>query len=146
MTWQKLLAENRVAGHQTSKQEIDALRNAVARDLHDTEVPGISADTRFSLAYNAVLLLAKIAVACAGYRVKGHAAHHTTFTALDLAIGPQIANVAVYFDACRLKRNRITYDQANVVTDTETKELLKKAREFRKLIADWIAENHPAYA
>ncbi len=142
MTWNKLLLDHRVESHETSKQELHALHHAVARDLADAAVDGLSADTRFTLAYNGALLLAKTVIACAGYRVKGQGAHYTTFAALDPAMGSKAAALASYFNRCRRKRNTLTYDEADVVTDTEATELLKKVKEFETLVKEWIGENY----
>jgi hypothetical protein len=94
MTWKELLAANRVEIHATTRQELDDLRRAVVRNIHDAAVADLSADNKFGLAYEAGLLLAKMAVSCAGYRVEGQGAHQTTFVALKLAIGND-ANVSV---------------------------------------------------
>jgi hypothetical protein len=56
--------------HTTSKQELDDLRSVVTRNLADAAITALSADNRFGLAYEAGLLLAKMAIAAAGYRVK----------------------------------------------------------------------------
>ena len=127
MTWKELLAENRVETHATSKQELDDLRSAVERNLGDAAIPQLSADNRFGLAYEAALLLGKMAVACAGYRVKGQGAHQTTFAALKLALGAGISKTAAYLERCRRKRNELSYDMAGVVTDTEATEILAQA-------------------
>jgi hypothetical protein len=142
MTWKELLTANRVDNHTTSRQELDDLRRAVSRNLHDAAVPGLSADNKFGLAYEAGLLLAKMAVACAGYRVKGQGAHQTTFTSLKLAIGSSITETASYLDRCRRKRNEISYDTAGLVSDTEAEELLKEVKQFQINIESWIAENY----
>jgi hypothetical protein len=52
------------------------MRALVARDLADAQVQGLSADRRFATAYNAALQTAKMAIACAGYRVTAKAGHH----------------------------------------------------------------------
>ena len=98
MSWQQLSAANRVRSHATSWQELTDLRAVIARDLQDAAVAGLSADRRFATAYNAVLQLTKMVVACSGYRVVGQGHHQTTFEALELAMGPSIAASAVYFD------------------------------------------------
>ena len=134
MSWQDLLASNRVERHATSRQEIADLRAAAGRNLRDAAAAAISADNRFGLAYEAVVILAKMVIACAGYRVKGIAAHQTTFIALPLAMGEQAASDAAYFDACRRKRNVLSYDRADVVTGTEVTELLTKARRYRQAV------------
>lgn len=135
--------ENRVQPHQTSRQELDALRALVERDLKDAGLAGLSVDRRFATAYNAVLQLAKMVIACAGWRVRGEGHHRTTFEALELALGPGVAPIVTYFDACRRKRNQVEYDLANVASQTEAGELLRKAEEFRQLVAQWIAAQHP---
>jgi len=78
MTWQQLLANGRAQAYATSKQELDDLREVIERDLSDAAIPALSADRRFATAYNAVLQLAKMAIACAGYRVSARSGHHQT--------------------------------------------------------------------
>jgi hypothetical protein len=147
MTWQELLKTRRVQRHKTSKRELDGLRAVVERDRKDASLPGLSEDRRFATAYNCVLQLAKMAIACAGYRVTAKQGHHeNTFVALELAVGPPVAKLVKYFDICRRKRNLVDYSLANVVTETELAELLEKAAEFRTTIEGWIAKNHPHLA
>lgn len=78
-----LLASKRLQRHLTSPSEVAGLRKLIARDLRDATVPGLSADRVSATAYNAVLQLSKMALACAGFRVStnvpGH--HQTTFEA-----------------------------------------------------------------
>lgn len=117
----------------------------IARDLSDASITALSADRRFATAYNAALQTAKVAIACAGYRVSARAGHHAvTFEATQLAVGPRTAALADYFDACRRKRNIIDYDNASVATDTEATELLRKADEFLVLVEEWLSVNHPS--
>jgi len=143
MTWKEWLAENRVEPHATSKQELADLRSAVERNLRDAAIPQLSADNRFGLAYEAALLLGKMAVACAGYRVKGQGAHQTTFAALKLALGAGVSKTSSYLERCRRKRNELSYDMAGVVTDTEAAEILAQIKEFQKSVEKWIAKSHP---
>jgi uncharacterized protein (UPF0332 family) len=146
MTWQNLLANGRIKRHTTSPQEILDLREVIKRDLRDARVEMISADRRFATAYNAVLQLAKIVIACSGYRVAGLAHHQTTFEALELAMGPKVSRQVAYFDTCRRKRNQVDYDFALVTSDTEVEELLSKAEEFQNMVEDWIRLHHSKYA
>lgn len=96
VTWSQLLAQHRVQKHATSKQELDDLRAVVARDLADADLQGLSDDRRFATAYNAVLQLSRMAIACAGYRTTGTAHHYTTFEALPLAMGADVSTLATY--------------------------------------------------
>lgn len=138
-----MLAANKVQRHATTRQEQDDLRSVVERDLADAALPGLSDDRAFATAYNAVLQLAKMAIAAAGYRVVGQGHHHTTFQAIELALGPTTVAYTAYFDACRRKRNQLDYDVADVATHTESQELLTKAREFQALVETWLAKNYP---
>ena len=146
MTWKELLAAQRVEPHATSKQELDDLRSAIRRNLRDAALPGLSADNKFGLAYEAGLLLAKMAVACAGYRVKGQGAHQTTFIAVKIAIGSSIAKTTSYLDRCRRKRNEISYDMAGLASDTEAAELVAEMKIFQRTVEDFIAGRFPHLA
>jgi hypothetical protein len=76
MSWKKLLAEHKVHTHTTSKKELDALRAVIKRNLADASIKGLSEDRRFATAYNAVLQIAKMAIARAGYRLATTPGHH----------------------------------------------------------------------
>jgi uncharacterized protein (UPF0332 family) len=146
MSWKALLASRTVQPHKTSLKEIEGLRHLVARDLADAAIEELSADRRFATAYNAVLQLSKVAIACAGYRVTSGAGHHQkTFEAVKAALGKPGETLADYFETCRRKRNLIDYDASEVVTDTEAQELLDKAEEFREMVEKWIVKHHPAF-
>jgi uncharacterized protein (UPF0332 family) len=146
MTWKELLAENRVEPHTTSKQELDDLRSAVNRNLCDAAITQLSADNRFALAYEGALLVAKMALACAGYRVKGQGAHQTTFAALKIVFGAGVSKTVAYLDRCRRKRNELSYDAAGVVTDTEAAEILAEAKTLQNTVEQWITKNHPHFS
>ena len=66
MSWTQLLANKDVQKHKTSKQELNNMRELIARYLADGGVAGLSADRRFATAYNAALQAANMAIACAG--------------------------------------------------------------------------------
>jgi hypothetical protein len=144
MSWKKLLQNNKVHQHTTSRQELTEIRRLVARDLADAAIPALSEDRRFATAYNAALQTAKMAIACAGYRIGSVPGHHRlTFEAAKLSIGKQAEHLADYFDACRRKRNEIDYTGATIATVTEAGELLH-AKSFLDLVELWIDTTYPA--
>lgn len=122
------------------------MRAAAERNLKDASIEELSDDNRFSIAYQAALLTAKMAIACAGYRVKGQGAHHTTFQAIPLALGAKYQPIADYFDVCRRKRNDIVYDSEGIVSLRDVEELLENASQFAADVEAWIKKNHPALA
>jgi uncharacterized protein (UPF0332 family) len=118
----------------------------VDRDLRDAELAGLSHDRRFAIAYNAVFLLGKMVLACAGYRALAGAHHRTTFDAVPLAMGAAEADRSRYFQTCRRKRNIVDYDFASEATETEAAELLTAAHAFRDDVERWIAASFPRFA
>jgi len=137
-----LLASKRLERHRVHPHEIESLRKLVARDLKDAAIPGLSADRTFATAYNAVLQLSRMALASAGYRVSstlpGH--HQTTFEAAGIVLGSPARRFTDYFETCRRQRNVIDYDYAEVATDSQALELLKKAADYQNLVEAWIAK------
>jgi hypothetical protein len=145
VSWRRLLADNRAERHEATKQELDDVRAAVERNLRDASIKQLSADNRFGLAYEAALLLAKMVVACAGYRVKGPGAHKTMFDAVEVAMGAEVSDAALYFDRCRRKRNDLSYDAAGIISETEAEELLEEAGRFRVSVESWISKYYPQF-
>ena len=91
------------------------MRALIARDLADAQVAGLSVDRRFATAYNAALLATHMGA----------------------------AKYADYFDTCRRKRNLIDYTRSSVATETEAREIVKKATEFHEFVEAWIETNFP---
>ena len=148
MTLQKLQADGLLKPHKTSKAELDELREAVAVKLKDARSTSISDDTRFTTAYGAALLLAKMALACAGYRLDAKAGghHKTAFGTLQFTLGTPADQLASYFDVCRRKRNTIDYDRAHVASRADADEIVQRTQELQVLVEGWIAANHPRLA
>jgi hypothetical protein len=135
------LDERRVAKEPPSHEELRQLRFVAERSLADAQVEGLSNDGRFGLAYDAARSLATLVVRAAGYRVKGHGgAHYNTFLALEAAGPRTFKRYAVYFNACREKRNDLSYESAEVVSEREVAELLRTVPEFAGVVDLWVRE------
>jgi hypothetical protein len=141
MSWAKLLGRY-VTAEPTSKAELDNLRSIVTRSLQDAVAPGLSADARFVMAYDAARTLSLFLVRSEGYRPKSVGGHYNTFLALQEA-DPTFAPLSAYFDGCRMKRNGCEYDFAGGVTDTDADGLLKAAQQFAIDAEAWMAARHP---
>lgn len=138
-----MLTARKIHAHRTSKQEVDELRAVVKRDLTDAALPALSEDRRFATAYNAALQIARMATACAGYRVASVPGHHAfSFECAGLALGKPADQLLLFFDGCRRKRNVIDYTGVQIATATEAAELLQRAQEFSALVESWIKANH----
>ncbi len=138
------MASRDVQPHRTSKKELDDIRALVARDLRDANIAALSADRRFATAYNAALLTAHMAIACAGYRVVAKTGHHKlAFDSIALALGAGAGKYADYFETCRRKRNVIDYTRSHVVTESEAAEIVEQVTEFHEFVEAWIDSNFP---
>src|ERR1700722_19546254 len=141
MTWRELLGAKRVAKESTDRTEIQILRKMAHRSLDDAHAKGLSNDGRFGLAYDAVRVLATIVVRACGYRPKKEGgAHYNTFQALNAA-GPEFESLAVYFDACRRKRNEFNYEASEIVSGSESEELVLKAAGFGQMVDSWLKKH-----
>lgn len=148
MNWKQQLQDGSVQQHTPTKREIADLRGVVRRNLADAALFRLSADNRLGIAYEAVLVSCKIAVHASGYRVRSTipGAHAKTLECAQIAIGPAVSTIITYFDAVRRKRNRLSYDVAGTVSDTEAEEALKHARGFQSTVDAWLARHHPGLA
>jgi len=144
-SWAKLLANRTVTRLPTTKAELDNLRSIVTRSLNDVKAPGLSADARFSMAYDAARTLSLIIVRAAGYRPRSVGAHYNTFAALEVA-DPVFAQRSAYFDGCRTKRNASDYDFAGGITDTDAAGLLATVQQFATDAEAWVKAHHPQLA
>jgi hypothetical protein len=79
MTWAKLLANNKVTRQHAAKKELDNLRSIVSRSLKHVPAPGLSADARFIMAYDAARTLSLMIVRSSDYRPKAAGGHYNTF-------------------------------------------------------------------
>jgi len=111
--------------------------------LTDASVAGLSPDRRFLIAYDAVLALATVPLACAGYQTHGAGHHRVTFQALPLVMGKESAGLATYLESCRTKRNVGTYDREGRISDAEADELVAEAKGLKKLVEAWLKKSHP---
>ena len=145
MSLEDLYKQGRLRKHRTSAKEIKDLLQVIERDLKDAEIKGLSTDRRFAIAYNAALQLAIITLYCKGYRPFGLGHHFTVFQGMKESMGDDYADLADYFDACRVKRNVTDYDRAGGISETEAEELLKEVSQFREIIVNWLKSYHPRF-
>ena len=109
MTLDDWLRRGWLTSHQTSTREIADLLALADRDLAASRTPGLDADWRLSIAYNAALQLATAALAACGYRATREAHHYRVLQSLALTIGADAALVH-QLDQFRRKRNLGAYE------------------------------------
>ncbi len=123
--------------------EVAGLLETAEQDLADAAAAGLSADGKFIFGYGASQALSAAVVRAAGYKTRGQGHHQTLFAALAVLMPAEKAT-AKYFDKCREKRNKISYERPRQATATEADEVVKEARAFRDKVLAWLAANFPA--
>ena len=143
MKLKRLLSQDRLRPHKTSKEEINNLLRLIKRDIKDAKVQALSHDRQFATAYNAVLQMAIILLYCKGYKPSGIGQHFTAFQMLKEVMGKEYYALSDYFDSCRAKRNLTDYSYAGKISKTEVEELIIEAERFMEVIVAWLKNNYP---
>lgn len=125
-----------------SKNETADLLKNVDEFLTDSKSTTVSNNTRFNTAYNAALLLAKVALRACGYRTAGSGAHHFDLIwSLHETIGTP-SDFSEKFQKFSKKRHQSSYD-AIPVSDKELKGMIELAEDLYRRVRKWLKANHP---
>jgi hypothetical protein len=114
------------------EREIAKLLAAAQRLLRDARIPKISADGRFSVAYNAAHSLALAALRAAGYRPVGPGHRRILFQVLEFTAGAS-RRLSVALAQHHDRRNKVEYE-ASDPTELEATDLLELALELEALV------------
>ena len=128
MTLENLLQIGKLKPHEPSLNELQRLLEAARRNLKDAQLAGLRAESRFDIAYKAVMQCALLAMMAHGYRPStnepGH--HALVIQSLPKTLGMP-AEEMVVLDALRRKRNLNDYSGAGV-SELEAESCLRAAR------------------
>ena len=143
MTLQNLLRIGKLKDYVPTAVEVLRLLAAIERNLADAAVPEISDESRFDIAYKAVMQCALAAMLASGYRPStsepGH--HVTLIQSLPLTLG--VDNTTwVVLDALRRKRNANDYT-GDVVTPDVVAECVVQATRLRTVLRKRLTNTHP---
>ncbi len=128
--------------HRTSLEEIKDLLGLVERDLADCRTPGLSTDWRFSIAYNAALQTATVALAASGYRAAREAHHYRIIQSLAYTITADKDTIN-QLNRFRKKRNIGGYERVGTISDMEADEVFTLAKNLLNDVDQWLRKNHP---
>jgi len=110
------------------------LTEAAQASLRDAKLNSISNESRFDLAYKAIMQSAKAALQAKGYRVltskPGH--HQLMLQVLPLTIGLD-KNKVILLDHLRMQRNAIDYS-GDIVSEALTTEAITQAENLLNLV------------
>ncbi|NUQ65179.1 MAG: hypothetical protein HUU20_22160 [Pirellulales bacterium] len=131
--------------HETSRKEITDFLSVIDRDLQDCQTPGLSADWRLSIAYNAAVQVAVAGLAAEGYRTVRESHHHRAIHSLAFTLGLETTTIT-QLDAFRKKRNISDYERAGATSDKEVGEMTALAAKLREDLIRWLRERHSELA
>jgi hypothetical protein len=121
------------------------LLEIVERELADASVPALSDAGRFTHAYDAALLLCKLALHASGFEVKKRApGHHLLWiNSLEFTLGTGQKAALIHISQSSKLRHMSLYDHAGVVQKQDADDLLVAARQLRADVLNWLRTRHP---
>lgn len=143
MSLDDLLRFGKLERHNTSTEEVKSLFGVVERCIKDASQKAISLDLRYVAAYQAALAAADALLNCLGYKTAKTGRHYMVWEALRQALDASFKDTLALFNDARSKRGDAFYDHADVVSETEFKELFAEADKFAKLIRAKIKKEFP---
>ncbi|KXJ31380.1 MULTISPECIES: DNA-binding protein [unclassified Pseudomonas] len=122
---------------------IQRLLEAAQRSLTDACLPILSSESRFDLAYKAIMQGANAALQANGYRTltsrPGH--HQTMIQSLPRTVELDTSTMLV-LDTLRKQRNVIDYS-GDLVSDSMAQEALQQAEVLLQHVTHWLKQNRP---
>jgi uncharacterized protein (UPF0332 family) len=126
-----------------SPKTISPLLQICERDLMQSGLKGLGMDWQLSIAYNAALQAATVALLASGYRVRKNEGHHyRVIQSLAFTINAD-TKLINKFDKFRQKRNISDYERVDTITQIEADAMVDLARNLRDTVVEWLKNNHP---
>jgi hypothetical protein len=146
MSLQNWLQIGQLTNHQATVAEMRNLLGVVDREIADAGVAGLSDDGRFTHAYDAALLLCKLALHAAGFEVPKRAqGHHALWiNSLEFTLGATHKGTLIHLSKSAKLRHITLYDHAGVVQKQDADDLLEAARQLRAGVLHWLRSQHPS--
>lgn len=146
MSLENLTKIGRLKPHSASKEDVAKLLTAARRNLNETGIAGLSSETRFDLAYKAVMQCGLVALMANGCRPStnepGH--HATIIQTLPLTIGLDSDRMIV-LDKMRRTRNVNDYS-GDIVTEEQAAACIRSAESLLNTVANWLKQNRKEWA
>ena len=138
MTLNNLVQIGKLKPHKTTREEIARLLAAMRRNLQDARLADISPESRFDIAYKAVMECALVAVMANGFRPStsepGH--HATVIQSLPKTVGLSNERLIV-LDKLRKKRNLSDYTGEGI-SDEEAAACVRAAVDLATTVEQWL--------
>jgi uncharacterized protein (UPF0332 family) len=139
--FEDLIRESRIRPIRVSPSEIKRALERAQRDLKTARrIMVLDRDWGFAVSYNAILQASRAYMFSQGYRPNTAEGHKNTFAFMSEALGEEYKDLITWFDRMRNKRNQAIYDAVGIITETEARQILKRATEFVSLIKNKISK------
>jgi len=139
MNLEKMLSEDKIEAINTDKKLIKksfkrSLKNLKsAKNIFKSE----EYDWALAIAYNSTLQAGRALMFSKGYRPKGQNKHVSVIEFVHSEFGKNISSKMIkLFNNFRKKRNKVVYEEYDIVSEDEAKEAIEFAEEFLKLVKD----------
>lgn len=144
MSLQNWLQIGHLTNHQATVAEVRNLLGVVDRELADASVAGLSDDGQFTHAYDAALLLCKLALHASGFEVQKRApGHHALWiNSLEFTLGDTQKGTLIHLSKSSKLRHISLYDHAGVVQKQDADDLLEAGRQLRTDVLNWLRSQH----
>lgn len=143
MSLENLLKITKLQAYKPSRESVQRLLQAAARNIEDARIEEISGETRFDAAYKCIMQCAMVALWANSYRTStsqpGH--HQVAIQTLSITVGLDQGTVIV-LDALRKQRNINDYE-GDPISDQAVAECIKQAELLYKGVSAWLAINRP---
>jgi hypothetical protein len=143
VTLENLLKIGKLKAHEPNHAELVNLFSAAGRNLKDVHVAGLSAETRFDVAYKAIMQCGLLALMANGLRPStaepGH--HATVIQTLPRTIGLSNERMIV-LDSLRKKRNLADY-VGQGISESEAATCLHVAEALIETLKQWLRAHRP---
>ena len=146
MSLQNWLQIGHLTNHQATVAEVRNLLGVVDRELTDAGVAGLSDDGRFTHAYDAALLLCKLALHISGFEVQKRATgHHALWiNSLEFTLGGAHKQTLIHLSKSSKLRHTGLYEHAGVAQTQDADDLLEAARQLRADVLNWLRSQYPS--
>ena len=145
MTLENLIGKG-LDSEPANRVEIKRLLDKIVTKLADAEVESISLETRFDIAYEALLQIGLVALRSHHLRPNSRGGHHAiALQSLPLTIGYPREKVRL-LDEFRKQRAAGLYDGSFSPSESELRELIDATIEVYTLLQGWLEKNQSTWS
>ena len=127
----------------TDAEEIGRFLGKIDTKLADARARGVSVDSRFDIAYEAMLQIGLVALRAHDLRPDSRGGHHVlALQTLETTIGFPKAKIRV-IDQFRRQRSQGLYDGSFEPSETEVSELVALVEALRQTLVGWLRQHRP---